>query len=212
MRKLGLAVMILLVLAVLPAMADPAQLQIIPAFSSVGINDTFSVDLVVYGLGNGAPPSVSTFDLTLSFDPAVIHATGADFGLLLGDPAWYEAFTGVVLSPDSINLAEVSLLSPSDLDALQPASFTLATLWFQAVGLGTTPLHFVPGTVPGVSGLDVKDGLGVLMSPITSLDGTIEVTGITPVPEPSSLTLALLMGGIVFVRTAARRLGAGLRR
>jgi len=52
-----------------------------------------------------------------------------------------------------VDLFEVSLLSDLELDALQPASFVLASLTFEALAAGTTTLAFVPDALFGI---DVK--------------------------------------------------------
>lgn len=172
-----------------------------PASTTAMAGDLFSVDVVISGLGNHMAPSVSAYDLTVSFDASVITATGVDFGLDLGDPAAFEALTSAVIAAGSVNLAAVSFLSPADLDALQSDGFRLVTLRFGARSAGVSPLRFEFGTVPGVLGLDIKDGFGALLEPATAENGIVSVTGI---PEPGTSLLVLLpLAGIL--ACAARR-------
>lgn len=197
--RIGVALMVVLAVVAVPAAADPV-LKILPASTSVGPGDTFDVDVMISGLGAPGPTSVSMFDLTLSFNSAVLTATGAGFGLLLGDPALFEATTDAVPAPGSINIAETSFLSAGDLETLQPDTFTLATLHFLATGLGATNLTLVPDTVPGFPGFDVTDGLNVQI-PLTAQNGAVDVTG---VPEPGAWALLGSVCGIVAWRRRVR--------
>ncbi|HYP62456.1 MAG TPA: hypothetical protein VEQ16_01135, partial [Acidocella sp.] len=67
---------------------------------------------------------------------ALLFPPTATFFTFLGDPV-NEAITGTVAGPGSIKVAEVSLLSPAQLFALQPASFPL----FDCNGS-----HYLPST------------------------------------------------------------------
>ena len=149
--------------------ASPApaiSLDLVPSSVTVVAGYSLSVAVVISGLVAGGPPSVGAFDLTVSFNPAILSPTGVTFGLFLGNPGLLEALTGFNFLAGLVEFAEVSLLSPSDLDALQPASFTLATLSFTALASGTTILSF--------SEIIVDDAFG---------------NKLLPVPEPGSLVL-----------------------
>jgi hypothetical protein len=181
-----------------------ATIEFIPSSATATVGASLGIDVVISGLGAGVLPSVSAFDLTVEFDSSVLSATGVTFGALLGDPSTLEAITASTISPGSVNFAEVSLLLPSALDALQPASFSLASLTLQAVGPGTSTLGFVPGTVPGVPGLDISDAFGDLLS-LTASDGAVDVA----VPEPTAVLL--ILRGTALVPVMARRRGRGLK-
>jgi hypothetical protein len=149
--------------------ASPAlaiSLELVPSSATVMAGDSLSVGVVISGLGG--PPSVGAFDLTVSSDPAILSPTGVTFGLFLGNPGLLEALTDFRFLAGLMEFAEVSLLLPSDLDDLQPASFTLATLSFTALASGTTMLAF--------SEITVDDAFGNLLLG-------------KKVPEPASLLL-----------------------
>jgi hypothetical protein len=168
-----------------PALAISVALA--PSSATVAAGGTLSVAVVISGLVAGGPPSVGAFDLTVSFDPAILSLapTGVTFGLSLGDPALFEALPDVRVLPGFVEFAEVSLLSPTDLDKLQLATFTLATLSFSALAPGTTTLSF--------SGITVDDAFGNKLPVVPAL----------PAPEPSSL---LLLGfGLAAVGATAWR-------
>lgn len=52
--------------------AHAISLSIVPSPQSVGVGGSVSVDLTISGLGNFASPSLSTFDLDVTFNPAIL--------------------------------------------------------------------------------------------------------------------------------------------
>ena len=105
-----------------------------------GVGGTLRATVVVSGLGDLTSPSLGAFDVTLSFDPAVLGFASVDFGVFLGDEAAGEALTGFQATSDEVMVFEVSLLQPDVLDALQSSSFPLFTVTFNALELGTSSL------------------------------------------------------------------------
>jgi hypothetical protein len=84
-------------------------------------------------------------------------------------------------SPGRVEFAEVSLLSPSELDALQPSSFLLANLSFIAISNGTSLFFFADNQI-------VDDAFGNKLL----------------IPEPAT---ALLLGlGLIALRIIRRPL------
>jgi hypothetical protein len=160
----------------------------VPTAQSVGVGQPVTVDVVISGLTAGAPPSVGAFDLDVSFNSGILSPTGVTFGPFLGDPALLEALTSVVATPGLVDFAEVSLLLPAELDALQPASFALGTLSFDTLARGTSPLTF--------SQVVLADAFGGTLTPSVG-GGTINVV----VPEPGTLLLlGAAMAGLMLVR------------
>jgi hypothetical protein len=117
-------------------------LSLVPPAAIVATGNTVNVNVSISGLGN--PPSVGAFDLDVGFNPAVLSPTAVTFGSFLGDPLLFEALTAFdFTTPGVVEFAEVSLLSPSELNARQSSSFLLATLSFVAISNGTSPFTFV---------------------------------------------------------------------
>src|SRR5438128_932140 len=58
--------------------ARALSLEIVPASHFVAVGTSTSVDLVIAGLGHGATPSLSTFDLNVLFDPTSLSLTTTD--------------------------------------------------------------------------------------------------------------------------------------
>jgi len=153
--------------------AEAISLDFVPAFQTVATGQSVVVDLVISGLAR--PPSVGAFDLDVSFDPSILTPVDVVFGPFLGDPLLFEAITGFSFPPGIVDLAEVSLLLPSELDSLQPSSFSLATLYFTASGDGISPLV--------LSEVIVDDAFGDKLEVVAGT-GAVEV-----VPEPSTAWL-----------------------
>lgn len=179
--------------AIASSSAWAAVLFLEPADSTTTPGGSVSIDVMISGLGAGSPPSVGAFDLTLAYEPELLQLTGAGFGALLGDPD-LEAVTSIVPSAGSINLAEISLLDPAVLDALQGSSFSLATLTFQAIGPGTAHLAFADALV--------GDAFGSVV-PIDAFRGaTIAVGTTSPIPEPNTRPLYLIGAAVALVYIA----------
>ena len=178
-RLLGLLGSALLALVALPSRA--ITIAVHPSTQTVAMGSSLEVSLVVSDLGDGVAPSLSSFDLDVTFDGGVLDFVGATFGdPVLGDQLDLGGFgsaSGATPGPGVVDLFEISLDLPDDLDDLQAGSFALATLAFDAVGLGTSAL--------GISIRVLGDAAG---DPLTA-----EAAGgsVTSVPEPAPLLLVL---------------------
>jgi hypothetical protein len=179
--------------------ASAATISLVPASPAVGLGDPFVLDIVVGGLGNFASPSLSAWLLDLSYDPTLFSITDLDvaFGSFLGDPV-LDTLTLVdtTTTPGIVTLDQVSFLFDFELIALQPSSFTLATLTFTGIDFGT-----------GVFGINFADlSNEAFPSESIPLDEPLAATGqVSPsaVPEPG--TLSLLGLGILALAAGMRR-------
>ena len=181
MRKLFaqfIAVGIVALLNIQPVHA--VFLSLVPSSATVTTGNTVNVNVFISGVGD--PPSVGAFDLNVGFDPAILAPTGVTFGAFLGDPTLFEALTAFDFgTPGRVEFAEVSLLLPSELDALQRSGFLLAILSFSAIGNGTSPFFFAGNQI-------VDDAFGNKL----------------PIPEPA--TVFLLGLGLIALRIIRRPL------
>jgi hypothetical protein len=158
--------------------ADPVlavSIDFVPVSQTVFPGQPVTVSLIISGLGAGAPPSLGAFDLDVTFDPTILTPTAAEFGVLLGDPARFEALTAAAFLSGIVDLAAVSLLAPIALDALQPASFVLANIMFMTLAEGSSSLIFSQGILSDAFGRELSAAVGT---------GSVQV-----VPEPTSLLL-----------------------
>jgi hypothetical protein len=163
-----------------------------PDLQSVELGDAAAVDLVFSDLGGEI---VSAYDLDITYDASVLDATGVVFTTALGEEAFFEVFDDFdVSAPGLVDLAQLSLLPDPVLAVVQGgAEVMVATILFEAVGVGTTDLAFSFDEFNDVKGRD-----GAVL-PIVAGDGSVSVTrGPSPVPEPSGALLfgvgALLVG------------------
>lgn len=122
----------------LPMQAGAVSLSFSPTSGSVEIGDTISLDIIVGDLGNAGPVSLGAFDLNILYDDSKLNFESVNYGSLLGDidPFAFETDIFTNLSAGSLGLSELSFLLDTELDTLQSASFTLATLEFSGLVTG----------------------------------------------------------------------------
>jgi|GEM_PF-882570 len=187
--------------------ARAVALSLAPPASVVTEGDTFSIDVLVSGLGDAVAPSLATFDMTITYDSALLLATGVVFGdPVLGDQLdlfGIGTFPGSVFDVGTVDISEASFDSPSDLDSMQAPAFILATIDFKALAatsLGAaTLLGIVP--TPGFNGPLLGDSLGVEIAVAAATTGAEVTIKARNVAEPGTLALlGLSLMGMTFLR------------
>jgi hypothetical protein len=167
-----------LLVCALPPVVQAQTLSLLPSTSVVPLGSSFSLDLRISGLGNGTSPSLGVYDIDLLFNPGLVSFSNVTFSNGL-DVLGLGSVQVVTPTMGSVNLYELSLDLPQDLNLLQPASFTLATVSFQTLALGTAGFSLFANAMGDADG-----------NPLTvSLQGTS--VAIVPVPEPSAYVLML---------------------
>ena len=161
------------------------QSIIIPHVSG-NIGLTVTAPLNISGLGDDIAPSLSTFDVNIGFDPTILAFRMASFGdPLLGDQldlfgVGDNPTSSGLVGPGVLNLFELSLDTPEDLNNFQAGSFTLATLTFEAIGVGSSSLD--------TSINAIGDAFGDPL-PVNVSNGSVTIE----VPEPSTI---MMLSGI----------------
>lgn len=187
MRVLAL---ILTAFAVLASQASAASLIITPTLSTVALGDQVQVDITVEGLGDGASPSIGSYDIDILYDPASLSLASSVIGTS-GSVFSSELDTFIGGSAKIIDTSVVGMVGLFEealdffsLETQQPAAFTLATLVFDTLALGTS---IVDASVNSVITADGVTALGLQVSSAT----------VTVVPLPGALPLMLsaLIGG-----------------
>ncbi len=174
-----------------PAIAD-LTLSIVPASQTVNVGEFVDVEVSISGLSDFAADSLGGFDIDVLVDGSIVAFDSATFGdSVLGDqldlfgfgfnPLGASAFAG------GVNIFELSLDSPFDLEDFQVGAFTLATLSFEAVDLGTSALTFSLAPSTGLG-----DAWGGALAPIT-----VESGEITVIPAPGAALLGLIGLGMI---------------
>jgi len=170
-------------------MASAITLSISPGSQTIGISDTVDIAVVISGLGDFMADSLGTYDLNISYDSTVLTFQSATFGdSTLGDQLdlfGLGSITADIPGSDVVEVYEVSLDSPSDLDSLQPGTFELVTLSFSANAVGVSSID--------ISVIDLGDANGYLLSASTINGGTITVSAV-PIPAAVWLFYSGLLG------------------
>ena len=165
-----------------------------PLAQTVLLGQQAVVSVGIAGTAAGSPPSIGGYDFDVVFDGVILAVAEVSFGTNLGQPLSITASDASVAG--RVNLAEVSLLSPAQLDASQPDTFLLAILTFDTLSIGTSPLQLSP--------IVVSDAFG---QPLAALAGGGSIT-VTAVPEPA--TLSTLSLGLLVMLAVVRRQGRRL--
>ena len=145
---------------------------------------TFSVAIMVGGVSD-----LSSFQFQFSFNPGVVSVTGISAGTFFPG--------GSSFSAGAINNATGTIGMTSGLSGTgMSGTGTLAVIYFTALS-------------PGVSGLDLSSVqlLDASGNPINFAlaNGSVTVTPVTAVPEPTTLCLLLLGAGPVVARHVRKR-------
>lgn len=183
-------------------LAHSALIGLQPTTTLANNGDSISLDLVISGLGDFEPDSLGAFDLLIGFDTSALSFTGYNLDGFLGDVGLSEAIdasTGVL--GGTINIAEVSLLSVIDLDALQPGSFTLATLNFNVIDLAVGAVT----QLSVMSGFVLADADGFALSATAAGPASVQgAASAIPVPGTLVLFAASLLGWLTLIRRQPR--------
>ena len=183
---------LLLIAMVVAGHAVAATISIMPAGQTVLPGTPASIDISISGLGDGFPPSLGVYDLTITFDPAILSFSSVSWGSGL-DVLGLGSIQSATPGTGSINLFELSLDQASDLNSLQPASFPLFTLHFGTLGVGTSPLTLSLNALGDADGAPIAADLANGAITVSSGDAA-------PVPEPSTTVLLALLFSIAVVR------------
>ena len=204
MKKVLFLAVVLVVVVFFSLSAFAATIGFEPVSQTVPVGESVSVDLVISGLGDGTSPSLAGFDLFIEYDPTILALSDVSFGDPdLGDQLdvlfWgindYDVST---YAPGIEEIFELSWNPAADLVDQQAPSFVLATLTFDTLSVGTSPLEIVDPNPPFVASR-LSDELG------NALDFERESGSITPVPIPGTFILfGFGLGGIGILRKKKR--------
>ncbi len=176
------------------ASAQAQLLTFAPSSQSLNSGDAFSVDLRISGLGDGTSLSVGVFDIDVFFDALLLSFDDATYGAGL-DVLGLGSLQITTPGGGAVNLFELSFDTAAELNALQPAAFTLATLHFTALTAGTSALDLAVNAMGDADGADL---------PVSVQNGSVIIAPpSTIVPEPQSL--ALLLAGLTLLGVVRRR-------
>ncbi|GCA91898.1 cohesin domain-containing protein [Microcystis aeruginosa] len=169
--------------------AQAISLGFSPVSQTVIIGQPAQIALKISDLVANSAPSLGSFDLKINFYPSILSFNSVSFGdPILGDQLDLEGLGSTSgfssLSNSIVNVFEVSVDQPNTLNLLQADSFILATLTFNSLGIGISPLTISNIILGDADGAPLTAALG---------DGSIIVIpqSSTSVPEPSSLFISV---------------------
>ena len=190
-------VVVMLAMGAAPASAA-LTVGLLPSSLVFQPGDTVTLEALVAGRGAGADQAIAAFDLNIGYDAALLTPTAMSFGAFLGDTTT-QAFTDFSFAtPGIVNFAEVSLLTGSELDLLQPSAFALARFSFLALDDGLASFNYV-----GEIRIDNADGIKLIDEPGTLGLLALALIGLLRVPcrrrwagpDPHRRPPATLSGG-----------------
>jgi len=203
---LGFAALIASVVALAVTPARAMTIEIVPSAASVEVGDSFSIDLVVSGLGASSAPSIGAYDLIVGYSDAVLAATSVSFG----DPglgnqlnlAGFGTFTDIATGTSSGHQAvfELSFDSAGDLDSLQASSFVLASIQFDAITAGSSGLDWEFFNLSDASA-NRLDANFIAASIRVDEPGS----AVNPIPEPTAAVVFAVGMTVVGARVRTRR-------
>lgn len=178
-------------LLILAEALGAATISITPASPTVFLGDAITLNVMV----DGATTDLYGYQFSLSYNPAILQAMSVSDGGLLGTTGNFTSGLidntagSLTLVYDFLNGAVPGVSGPG----------MLASIIFQATGLGISDVEFLPS-----GDLVISDSLGLEISS-TGVSARVQVAD-TPIPEPGSL--ACVIAGLAAGLAWARRRGA----
>jgi hypothetical protein len=169
----------------------------VPSTPNAMPGDVVQVDIVIDGLTSGAADSLGAFEMDIFYDSAFLSVSGYTFESFLGDIELGEAldFSFGDDTLGTVNFSILSLLFNFELDALQPASFVLATIEFSVDNLSQGS-----STEVGYDFTLFSDAFGFELTPSSITNAVISNNAVVGVSSPPITLLFLLLMLTVWVR------------
>ncbi len=177
--------------------ASAISIDLMADHSSIATGGTVAVQAKISGLNDSGAPSLGVYDLDFNFDSSLFSFKNliwgdSDKGNQL-DLNGFGSLQSSNISTGSINLFELSFDGADSLNAWQAGEFTLFTLVFDAIAIGT-----------GNFSLNIHDLGDADANALTaSVGNTQVVVGSVQVSEPSNWLLLLGALSVLMLRARA---------
>ncbi|MBC7002759.1 hypothetical protein BIZ37_09345 [Photobacterium sp. BZF1] len=130
---------ILLLSSLFVAKANAIMISLETSDDTINVGEATAIDIIISDLGFGFTPSLSAFDIEISFDGSTLDLDSVTFGTDL-DVFGLGSLQDSTISSNSVSLYEISFDSDIDLDLSQPDSFSLGSLIFSGQQAGSAQL------------------------------------------------------------------------
>lgn len=181
MKKISCLFTMICVLVLISADTMALSISLDPQNLDTGLGDTITLNLNISELKTNGPDLLGAFSLKVNYDSSILNFDSIIFGQYLGDLGLLEADAYVDYSlAGEISLDEVSWLFDFELESLQSDNFTLASLQFTSVNLGTSFIE--------LDNIVLSDAYGYNLAISEIQNAQVDVKT-APVPEPTSLFL-----------------------
>jgi len=164
-------------------------LSVDPSIQTVPLGAQASFDVDISGLGNGT--ALGVYDINLGFDATLLSYSSIVFGNQV-DISGLGDIQFVTPSSGTVEVFELSLDSPSELNSLQAPSFTLATLTFDTLAAGSnSPVTLFVNALGDAFGNSITADVENASVSITPQSTTPEPTMLGPLCVGLSILLLL---------------------
>jgi cohesin domain-containing protein len=178
----------------------PATLTITPEQASVQVGTPLTADVGFSGLQQQL---IGSYDLTLTWNPALLSFSSVSFGSFLDAPNSLQDFNATA---GSLEVGETSLGSLANQSGF--GSIPLFDVTFDSLAAGTSPLAFNTVANGDLSGLTVGDDIGNTFTNFVTVDSSVVITapagsGTGPMMAPemdvasAGSALTLFVGGVL---------------
>lgn len=185
-------------------------ISVTPSASQVNVGDSFSVFFNISGLSSNAGDSLSGFDLSILYDPAVATFSGFSFNdpssainqLDLAELGAFPFAGDATAAGGVIDAFAISGNSPAILDSDQANAFQFLALSFMALAPSAGALISIDLNDPNL--LFVDSGSGILPASFQSARASVSIVpSAQNLPEPA--TWILLAVGFVALTSLRQR-------
>jgi len=178
--------------------AEAVAVNFVPPVQDVALGDPTTVAIEISGLGDLTAPSLGSFDIDVNFNSGILAFASVTFGdPILGDQLDLGVSGSIIAATAGtgvVNISQLSLEATQDLEDFQASAFTLVTLTFATIGIGTSPLTLSVNSLRDAVGFPLEASIG---------SGSVTVNAAVPAPHGA----VLLISGLAALAAASRRRG-----
>lgn len=192
MKKIVASLFALGLSMALNANANAISIDVRAHQPAVNLGDSVEVQVRISGLNEASAPSLGVYDVKVDFDATLFSFNSLVWGdASLGNQLDIGGFGSLQDSNSGagwLSAFELSFDDALDLQLLQREEFTLFSIFFSAIAIGSGDFSLTANALGDAYGSDLL---------IDTINNTrVKITGVS-VPEPSSLLL--LLGVIAFI-------------